>query len=228
MECKIVSDELAVFRSDLLRYYDVLPALDQLKVILTCDPVPPPSEREIALGFKGKDSEAWAALGVWIDPMSKQRKIFVLETSLMTGHDPDWSVKTFFEMLDRWHPYKLKVESVNYQRTLAWLIEKAMKRARKFVQIDAHTPERRKKHYRIIDAIGAALSAGELYVHQSQQSLIQAIHSYPNVEHDDEIEAVAVGVAELMNVSPFAIMGGGDYIEAEKDIPELTFEDYVP
>ena len=227
MECKIVSDELSVFRSDLLRYYEVHPDNAQMAVVLTCDPVPPPSEREIAMGFKGKDSEAWAALGLWVDRVSGQRKIIVLETRTMTGHDPDWSVKTFFEMLDRWHPYKLKVESVNYQRTLAWLIEKAMKRARRYVQIDAHTPERRKKHYRIIDAIGAALSAGELYVHQSQQSLIEAIHTYPNVDHDDELEAVSVGVAELLNVSPL-MAGVVDYVEAEKDIPELDIEEVCP
>lgn len=221
MECKIVSSEMAAFRApELLQYWTVLPPHEELTTILVCDPVPPPSDREISEGLRGKDYEAWAALGLWQDRSRGIRKIFVLETLTMRGHDPDWSVKTFFEMLDRWHPFKVKVESIAYQRTLKWLLEKAMLRRGRFVMIDAHVPEKRKKSYRIIDGIGAVLSRRELYLHQSQSSLIEAIHSYPVVSHDDEIEAVAVGITELMNYEGGSIR---EIADAEKAIEDIEY-----
>jgi hypothetical protein len=228
MECKLVSGEMSAFRAtELLQYWDILPPEEEITVVVTCDPVPPPSEREIKDGLRGKDYEAWSAVGIWQDRARGVRKLFVLETRLMRGHDPDWSVKTFFEMLDRWHPIKVKVESVAYQRTLKWLLEKAMMRKGRFVMIDAHVPEKRKKSYRIIDGIGAVLGRRELYVHRSQSSLIEAIHSYPHVAHDDEIEAVSVGLTELMQ---FDGAGGTvyDIADAEKDIPALEFDGGCP
>lgn len=226
MECRIVAGELSAFRMDLLQYWEVIPPPEELVVFLAVDPVPPPSEKAIQNGLKGNDYEAWAAVGLWRDYTSGVRKIFVLETMKYRGHDPDWSIKTFFELLDRHHPIKVKVESVAYQRTLKWLIEKAMMRQGKFVMVDDHIPERRKKSYRIIDSLGAALSVKELYVHASQSSLIEAIQDYPNVTHDDEIEAVAVAVQEALNWS-----GPGDVadiIDLERDIPELPYDGACP
>ena len=225
-ECKIISGELAAFRTDKLHYWSVLPAEEELTVFIVVDPVPPPSDRELMNGLKGKDYEAWAAVGLWRDMITGKRKIFILETQIMRGHDPDWSVNTFFKMLDRHHPIKVKVESVAYQRTLKWLLEKAMQRRGKFVMIDDHVPERRKKTYRIIDSLGTAIAAGELYLHASQSSLIEAIQTYPSVSFDDEIEAVAIGVQEALNWS--GPSQTSDIIEAEKDIPELEYYEACP
>lgn len=226
MECKVVSGELSAFRMDLLQYWEVLPPLNELQVVVTCDPVPPPSDRELQNGLRGKDFEVWAAVGLWYDPVKKLRKIFILDTQKMKGHDPDWSVIKFFEMLDTWHPFKVKVESVAYQRTLKWLLEKAMQARGRFVMIDAHVPEKRKKSYRIIDSIGSALQSRELYAHPSQSSLVEAIQAYPNVSHDDEIEAVSVGIAELMGIK------GGytseSIADAERDIPDLPLYEACP
>ena len=102
-------------------------------------------------------------------------------------------------------------QEVEFEMTAAQMAE---------CSIDAHVPERRKKSYRIIDGIGAALGRRELYLHQSQSSLIEAIHSYPVVSHDDEIEAVAVGVTELMNHDGPGIQQIAD---AERLIPDLNY-----
>ena len=55
----------------------------------------------------------------------------------MKGHTPDWSGATFFSMKAQWNPVVLKAESVNYQRTLAWLLEKEMQRRGGWMRIDA-------------------------------------------------------------------------------------------
>jgi len=223
MECTVIAEETAAFRRESLQFFSVLPPEDELTTFVICDPVPPPSEREISQGLKDKDYEAWVVVGLWRDLRHGIRKIFLCEYRLMRGHDPDWSVATFFELMERWKPIKLKVESVAYQRTLAWLIERAMRQRGRFLQVDAHVPEKRKKSYRIIDSIGAAVASSQLYVSPTHLEFIEQYASYPNVVHDDLIEAVAVGVKEAMEHA-----GGGDFrrvLEIENieydDIPTL-------
>lgn len=219
MECTVIAEETASFRRESLQFFSVLPAEDELTTFIICDPVPPPSEREEAQGLKHKDYEAWVVVGLWRDLKHGVRKIFLCEYRLMRGHDPDWSVATFFELLERWKPIKLKVESVAYQRTLAWLIERAMRQRGRFVQVDAHVPEKRKKAYRIIDSIGAAVANSQLYVSPTHLEFIEQFVSYPNVSHDDLIEAVAVGVKEAMEHA-----GGGDYHRV-LEIEDADYED---
>jgi len=222
MECTVIAEETAVFRRESLQFFAVLPPEDELTTFLVCDPVPPPSEREEARGLQGKDYEAWAVVGLWRDLRHNVRKIFLCEYRTMRGHDPDWSVATFFELLERWKPIKLKVESVAYQRTLAWLIERAMRQRGKYIQIDAHIPEKRKKAYRIIDSIGNAVANSQLYVSPTHLEFIEQFTSYPNVSHDDLIEAVAVGVQEA------STHAGGATYEAMLEIENVEFEELMP
>jgi hypothetical protein len=226
MECTIVSGELSAFRPELVQYWEVLPERDELVVFVSVDPVPPPSEKAIMNGLKGNDYEAWAAVGVWIDPYSLVKKIFVLETRTSRGHDPDWSIKVFFEMLDSWQPLMVKVESVAYQRTLKWLLERAMQARGKYVLVKDDVPEKRKKSYRIIDSIGTALHERQLYLHPSQSTLVGAIQDYPNVSSDDEIEAVSVAVQEALNWrGPTQI---SNTIEAERGYEDLPSYEACP
>lgn len=219
MECQVIAAELAAFRRESLQYWQILPAQEELTTFLVCDPVPPPSERETERGLRGKDYEAWVVIGLWRDLRTNVRKIFLCEYRLMRGHDPEWSIKTFFELMDRWHPIKLKVESVNYQRTLAWLLEREMRARNRWMQVDAHVPEKRKKSYRIVDSIGAAVANSLLYVSSTHLEFIEQFISYPSVSHDDLIEAVAVGVKEAMEHS------GAATFEALVEIEDADFED---
>ena len=223
MECRIVSDELAAFRPQLLRFYDVLPEPEEMTTFLAIDPVPPPSERQEAMGFAGKDYEALAVVGLWRDSKTGRRKFFVCATVKNRGHEPDWTVAQFFELVAQWKPLRVKVESVAYQRTLKWLLERTMRLRRMYVPVDAHVPERRKKTYRIIDTIGTALAAGELYVHKSMTDLIAQVLEYPNVAYDDVIEAVAVALQAAMEFAgavPVGFDGAGDDPPAD-DLPAL-------
>jgi predicted phage terminase large subunit-like protein len=188
---------------------------------MSVDPVPPPSERELERGLKGKDEETWTAVGLWRDLKTQERRIYILDQRASKGHTPDWSMATFLEMKNRWHPMVLKAESVNYQRTLAWLLEKVMRSKGQYMRIDAYIPERRKKSYRIIDTLGDALANGLLYFHKSQQPLIQQILNYPSVTHDDRIEGLAVAVAAVLDLGGIYEGDFEDIIEAERDIPDL-------
>jgi hypothetical protein len=223
MECQVIGSADLSFpsASDQIRYYQVPPSPGSMMVAMAVDPVPPPSEREIERGLKGKDEEVWIAVGLWKDRTTKERRIYVLDLRANKGHTPDWSISTFLSMKNTWMPEILKAESVNYQRTLAWLLEKAMRAKGQFMRIDAYIPERRKKSYRIIDTLGDALAEGLLYFHESQHELISQIVNYPSVSHDDRIEALAVAVAAVLDLSGHFLGDFDDILEAERDLPDI-------
>lgn len=222
MECKIIGSGELAFPSahQQIKYYEIAPSVGAMSVAMSVDPVPPPSERELEKGLKGKDEETWTAVGLWRDRTTGEKRVYVLEQRANKGHTPDWSIATFLSMKARWLPMILKAESVNYQRTLAWLLDKAMRAHGQFMRIDAYIPERRKKSYRIIDTIGDALAQGLLYFHPSQQELISQIVNYPSVAHDDRIEGLAVAVAAALDLGAF----NGSFeeiVDEEKDLPDL-------
>lgn len=223
MECQVIGSADLAFPSAAtqIRYYEVAPPTGSMVVAMSVDPVPPPSERELERGLKGKDEETWTAVGLWKDRTTGERRIYVLDQRAFKGHTPDWSITTFLEMKARWLPLILKAESVNYQRTLAWLLDKAMRQKGQYMRIDAYVPEKRKKSYRIIDTLGDALAQGLLYFHKSQKELISQIVNYPSVSHDDRIEGLAVAVAAVQELAGHYAGDYDDILEAEKDYPDI-------
>lgn len=223
MECKSVGSALAAFprARDQLKFYDITPPPGSMVTVLAVDPVPPPSDREIAEGLRRKDEEAWACVGLWRDRTTGERRLYLLDLQCMKGHTPDWSTSIFMSLKAQWNPVVLKAESVNYQRTLAWLLEKEMARQGGWMRIDAHVPEKRKKSYRIIDTLGSVLADEMLYVHRSQMELISQIYNYPSVSHDDRIESLAVAVAAALEYGGAYEGEYDDIIESEREIPDL-------
>ncbi len=220
MECKLVDSSLSAFRSDALQYWDVLP--DGMTTFLAIDPVPPPSDRELERGLKGKDWEVIAAIGRW------QRRYYLIHYEMNQGHEPDWTIAKFFEFKRDYTPLKCRVESIAYQRTLKWLLEKAMQRRGEWLQMEDTKGDRRKKSYRIIDVIGSVVADRLLYVHRSHKEFIEQYFAYPNVVHDDVIETVSMGIASARD------SGGiyeGEYetiMKAEADIPDLEYAGGCP
>lgn len=223
MECQVIGAADAAFprAKHQIKYYEVTPPPGSMVVALAVDPVPPPSDKELAEGLRRKDEEAWTAVGLWRDRQTGEKRIYVLDQRAMKGHTPDWSISTFISLRDLWRPIRLKAESVNYQRTLAWLLEKEMMRNGGWVPIDAFVPEKRKKTYRIIDTIGDALARGLLYFHKSQTELLAQIINYPSIPHDDRIESLAVAIACILEVGGVYEGDYEDVIEGEAAYPDL-------
>lgn len=219
-ECRLITPETADFRSEWLNYFgegeaEPEPNPDELWIEIAIDPVPPPSEKQIKQGLAKKDFESFAVVG------RKGGKYFVLETVSNRGHEPNWTVITFFELCLRWRPKKVTVEAVAYQRTLLWLLKEAMKTRGRYWVIEPFT-DKRDKNSRIKDGISGVLSNKQLFFRKTQTSLVDQIVHFPNVAHDDEIEAVAVCCSSLQN-SNYSGIPGGD-AEDEKDI--LAIKDY--
>ena len=191
MECKVVAPESAAFRGDWLKRWVALP--DGLAVFIGIDPVPPPSEREQSVGMRTKDFEALAVVGV------RDGEFYLIDYRFNRGHTPEWTINTLFELVDRYHPLKVRVEGVAYQRTLKWLIEQEMRRRGRFFQIDAIT-DHRKKHHRIVQAFSGIASQGRFFIRDGQDEFYEQFVSFPSCSHDDLLDAVALALEPALGL----------------------------
>lgn len=199
MECRLVTTETASFREEWIKFFgpeeqEQEPPLHEMWTVLVIDPVPPPSDIQIAKGMIGKDFEAMSVIGRW------KGKYYVLETICNRGHDPSWTVAMFFELANRWQVRKIIVETVAYQKVLSWLLKEAMKRAGRYWPVEDFK-DRRSKIDRINQGLKGPLSNGAVYFRRKQATLLSQVIHYPGKNpsgtHDDEIETVAIGVQSL-------------------------------
>jgi hypothetical protein len=229
-ECRLITPETSSFRAEWLKYFgpgeeEAEPPAAERWVEIVIDPVPPPSEIQIAKGLAGKDFEAITAVA------RHKNKYYVLETSYNRGHQPNWTVAEVFAMCNRWTPRKIIVEAVAYQRALAWLLREGMKHTGRFYAIEEFN-DKRKKQARITQGLAGPLSNGAVYVRRTQTALISQIIHYPGKNpdgtHDDVLETVAIGVASLSRGWVGDSPEDDFYLRSEKSIPELEYRRGAP
>lgn len=219
-ECTLTSPETSSFKEGWLKYYDdhegnsLLP--EHMVKVLVIDPVPPPSDIQIAKGMKGKDFEALSVIG------RHMGNFYLLEYSINRGHDPSWTVSEFFRLAYKHNPRKVVVESVAYQRTLSWLIKQAMKHQRRYWVIK-ETDDKRSKYDKIVDGLNGVSANGHFFCSVKHTEFISQFVAYPDVANDDLIETVAIGVTELHTGIVDESNDEDEYIyqASEKDIPAL-------
>lgn len=187
-ECRIISKETSAFRVEWLNFYDTEP--DDMYKVMAIDPVPPPSEKEVKAGLKKKDHEVIAIVG------KKGKDYFLLDYAMKQGHTPTWTIMEFFRLLRKWHTLRTVVESVAYQRTLAWLLRTAMDTQMIYTPIIEYD-DKRKKPTRIVGALNGIASSGHLWVRREHAEFIQQFTEYPNVPHDDVLDAVSIALSEI-------------------------------
>lgn len=191
MECMLADEETADFKEDWLRYWDEQDIEPGMVTYLAIDPVPPPSDVQIARGLERKDEEVISVIGV------KDGEYFLLEEAASKDHTPEWTVANFFRLLDKWKPIKARVEGVAYQRTLKWILERAMAERKRFVQVDAVTDTRKKRH-RILQAFSGIASQKRFFIHRSMLTFKEQFVSYPQVSHDDRLDAAAMAISAAL------------------------------
>lgn len=222
MECKIVSEATSSFRQSWLKPWpEGVTPLDLLaeggQAFLWIDPVPPPSERQIASGLRDKD---WEVLAVVV---KFKGAVYLAEYSKNRGHDPDWTVMEFWRLVDKYNVFQFGVEVVNYQRTLRWLLEQSMKKRGRYVQVYVTDKEdRRKKSYRIVDTLTPITSNGQFYISFALHSdFVEQYTAYPAIVYDDVIEAVAeatrIAMESLTLEGQYALLDDED----EEDIKRI-------
>lgn len=220
-ECKLITPETSLFRSEWIQYFgdgedEPMPPIHEMWIEMAIDPVPPPSENQIKKGLAKKDFEAFVVAGRW------RNKYFVLKSVAQRGHEPNWTIATFFELCLRYRPRKIKVEAIAYQRTLLWLLKEAMKARGQYFVIEP-VVDKREKMDRISDGLAGPLSNRQVFFQRDQTNLLEQVIHAPNLAHDDELDAAAVVISSLQNSNFAGIIGGGDGQDDESDIDLLEY-----
>lgn len=205
-ECRLISPENMAFKDHWLKKYDrsQLPAYGQR--VLVIDPVPPPSAKELEAGLVKKDFECLHVV------QRTDKNFYSVDYRIRRGHDPSWTLANTFELLEKYGCTKILVESVAYQRTLAWLIREAMEQRQQWWQVQEFT-DARSKFSKIVDSLNGVASAGHLYAYEEGPELFSQFRDYPHVSHDDVLETLAIGVMEL-KTGYYAAVDFGEEINA--------------
>lgn len=210
MEVKVTDAELSYFKNQWVmdNLFEVHP--EQMTVYVSVDPTPPPKETEqlTSEAYKDLDDAVVMAVGIW------RGDVYVLETYGCKSPAPDELINKIFEFVIKWRPIKVGVETVLFARTVKWHLEKEQAKRRHYFRVEP-IEDRRKKSLRIRQELTGLSSAGKIHCRREQHDLIDQFCSYPDVGHDDYLDALAIGV---MMMTP----EDDDYLEGTyEDITDL-------
>ena len=124
----------------------------------------------------------------------------LLDCARRRGHDPSWTVATAFSLARQWRVVRIVIDAVAYQRTLKWILEKAMQRTGVYYQI-VPVADGMKKFARITGTIGSLATHGKIVVGEEHTTFIQQYEEYgPTYSgFDDDLDASALALQELAN-----------------------------
>lgn len=178
-ECKIISTELASFDVEHLQYWETLPKNPIF--LLGIDPASSESSEA--------DDNVVAAIAFIAG------RVYVADYEAKTGQDPEM-VGVAVSKFARLYPLSgIVVETVAYQKILAWYLERYLRAQRLFIPIYKYDDKRRKAD-RIIQALGTISGLHRLFAHPTQSKFVQQYTEFTPAAklHDDVLDAVAIGV----------------------------------
>lgn len=202
MECRLVSDETAAFQQHRLQYWEVIPETGH--TWLAIDPTPPPKENDRLKIARNLDDAAILVLRLW------KGRVYVCEVYTTKSPDPYEFVNKIFELCINWKCLEIHIETILFARVLSSILEREMQKNRMWLKI-VKVEDKRKKDTRIRQELSGIISSSNLYIHRNQVALIDQIISYPDVNHDDLIDCLSIG---LMGVRPW-MLAEDEAIEGE-------------
>jgi hypothetical protein len=218
-ESKFVIGDQTAFKPEHLNFYTHIP--DDAVYFIGVDPVPPPSAREIAAGLRNKDWEVFSVIAY------HGRSLFLEEQIANKGHEIDWSLTTFFSLLQRYRPLAVGVDANGYQRTLARAFQREMDSRRIYRTQIVEISDRLSKFHRITQALLPFATSNNLFVKAAHTNFIEQFTEYPGCAHDDHLESVALAVLAQQEAYPFLQYGQNidkiyeELAEEEEHMPAL-------
>ena len=192
-ECRLTTNEESQFRISWLNIRQG-PAPHGHYAVLGIDPVPPPSDRQMARGLAGKDFEAqyvWSRVG---------DQYHLCDYARNRGHDPSWSVNTAMGLARTWRVGRIIVETVAYQRVLKWLLEQEMRRRGIWYAV-VPFDSRMSKFARITNALSGLATAGKLWIGAEHTIFARQFELYGPTygDIDDDLDASSLALADMAN-----------------------------
>lgn len=211
MEVRTVTAETKSFRPNWIRLYEPGQPPKVGATIIAIDPVAPPSEAQIAKGLRTKDQEAIGVLG-----RAKEGYV-VMEYVTSKGHTPEWTATKLFEFKMKYRPQAVVISLVSAERYLKWFLEKEMERRQQFLPIKEAVIGGQSKLARIVAALSGPASNGKLWACRNHTEFLLQFENYGlgYRGHDDILDMIAAGVAELTN--PFLELGADEFFDMTAD-----------
>lgn len=207
-EVKVTDDELSYFKNSWVEdnYYEVLP--EALPCIIAIDPTPPPKESDQMSQSSLSDLDDFVIRVIafkngerWYPDWWKAKSPY-----------PDEIINQLFQMVAKWKPLAVGVETILFARMLKYELEKEQLKRRQFFRVEP-IEDRRKKSVRIRQELTGLLSAGMMHFRKEDHDAIAEIQDYPDVVHDDNLDCLAIGEMTIKTI-------GGDFIEGDYDVVE--------
>jgi len=219
-EVTIVSDETTLWKKDFLQLDTLVP--EGGVTYISCDPTPPPKE-----GNKVSSARAHRLDDFVIIAFKVYRgDIYILEGwSAKSPLPTEWQNK-MFEMVVRWRPMRVGIETVLFARTIKYDLERLMREKQHFFQI-MPIEDKRSKTLRITNELSGRFAARSVHCPSSLRPFIEQFTMYPLVSHDDWLDCLAIGCMTINR-------GMDSYIEGEyeevfnDDTPALTWNRGAP
>lgn len=190
-EVTVSSDENRYFRWENVYMWEILPQ-GKLVTAIGIDPSPPKDEEPEKRKRKDPDPEVLSVVGLW------GAKRYVLEYVVLTDPDPEKTWTEFRRLARKWKVRGAGVETVGYQKTLKWYLERKMRKMKWHLPIhklDKKIAKVKRIRQRFVD-----LSTDyELYVHPSMHEFKTQFVGYPDVTHDDVLDSIDIGFEVLLN-----------------------------
>lgn len=224
MECRLVSRETSQFR---MPWLNIRPpgvmAPRGAYSVLAIDPVPPPSDAQMARGLQGKD---WECHYVWC---RHEGEYHLCDFDRSRGHQPSWSVATALRLARLWRVGRIVVDSVAYQRTLKWLLEQGMQRTGVFYPI-IPIDDGMKKFARISNVIGGLAADGRLWIGQDHTIFARQFEefgpTYAGI--DDDLDASAMALQELSSPLLDRMAAGALNLLSDDNVEDFPFRGVCP
>lgn len=183
MECQLVSAATQAFKKEWLRYWQVFPA--EGRVIIVADPA---SSEE-----KSADFFAIAVL------LYHQRKFYLLDYNLQRGMMPDAACAKIFEYALQYGAREVVVETVAYQKIMAWYLRKQIEERRIWLTIH-EVRDKRRKDDRIVQSFTQVAPYGNFLIRETMTDFLEAFELYgPGyLGKVDLLDACALGITHLL------------------------------
>jgi predicted phage terminase large subunit-like protein len=214
MEVKVISSELSHWKADWLDYYIIIP--EPIIHFMGVDPTPPPSDSKKILS---EIEQAKLDDAVVMDIGLYKGDVFLVDYYSAKSPNPEEFVNKIFEYYRTYRPRVVTVETTLFQRMLKWYIEQEMKRRQVFMRIQPFEGKQ-KKETRILQSVSGRASNGTIHVKKTQTAFIEQFTRYPQVAHDDLLDAFSLC---LCGINPALESGylDGEYSVIDEQVPAL-------
>ena len=175
------------FNKDYFQYYEDFELPKDLMIYTFIDP---------AISQK-QEADYTAIVTVWLDKRSNN--IYVLNV-FRERVLPNQLIDSLFEIVRVFHPIKVWIEVVQYQKMLALEIKNQMRLRDRYFTLEEITP-RWEKEARIRSILQPRYSNHSILHNKGMNELELELLKFPNWKHDDMIDALAWVIAMFQTVN---------------------------